>query len=242
MLILYEIIDDPDNDKLFIVTDLVKEGSLAQKLSKKSLNESDIRNYFRGLIKAIDYCHNYASFIHRDIKPENILVGENDQVKLADFGVSQMFENGDDMVTTKAGTNFYFSPEVCKGASYSGMAADVWACGVVLYKMATKKLPFTKASDNLQELFNIILTQEPDYQEFAQYDPKLLDLIKGIFIKDFKQRLTVAQIKVHPWVTLNGTMPLDTTKQQKIVINQGDLKSVVSKIVSMNRMVKKMKL
>jgi serine/threonine protein kinase len=103
-----------------------------------------------------------------------------------------MFENGDDRVTTKAGTNFYFSPEVCKGASYSGMAADVWACGVVLFKMATKKLPFTTATDNLQELFNIILTAEPDYQEFSQYDPSLLDLMKGIFIKDPKLRLNIA--------------------------------------------------
>jgi serine/threonine protein kinase len=49
---------------------------------------SDIRKYFLGLIHAIEYCHDCASVMHRDIKLENILIDENDQVKLADFGVS----------------------------------------------------------------------------------------------------------------------------------------------------------
>jgi len=49
---------------------------------------NDIRKYFRGLINAIDYCHNMAGVLHRDIKPENILIDENDEIKLADFGVS----------------------------------------------------------------------------------------------------------------------------------------------------------
>lgn len=80
--------------------------------------------------------------MHRDIKPENILVAEDDQIKLADFGVSQMFENDNDMLTSKAGTSFFFSPELCKGASYHGKPADVWACGVVLFLMSTKRFPF----------------------------------------------------------------------------------------------------
>ena len=51
--------------------------------------------------------------IHRDIKPENLLIDENDRLKIADFGVSFLMENGSDMITTTAGSNYYFSPEVC---------------------------------------------------------------------------------------------------------------------------------
>ena len=80
--------------------------------------------------------------MHRDIKPENILIDENNRLKLADFGVSSIIENGDDTLKTKAGSNFYFGPEICKGTSYKGKPADIWACGVTLYYMLNKKFPF----------------------------------------------------------------------------------------------------
>lgn len=114
MLQLIEIIDDPNNEKLFIVTEIVREGSLAERLTKKPpISIELMRKYWRALVSAIEYCHEVANVIHRDIKPENILIGENDVLKLADFGVSQIMENGDDTLTTKAGTVFYFAPEIC---------------------------------------------------------------------------------------------------------------------------------
>ena len=71
--------------------------------------------WFRDLICALEYCHECAGIIHRDIKPENILIDENDSVKLADFGVSQIMENGNDEINTTAGSQLYFSPEACRG-------------------------------------------------------------------------------------------------------------------------------
>ena len=90
MFQLYEIIDDPKEDKLYIITEFVRNGTLEGRVNKKPepLQMCDIRKYFLGLIHAIEYCHDCASVMHRDIKLENILIDENDQVKLADFGVS----------------------------------------------------------------------------------------------------------------------------------------------------------
>ena len=87
---LFEIIDDPKEDKLYIITEFVRNGTLEGRVNKKPepLQMLDIRKYFLGLIHAIEYCHDCASVMHRDIKLENILLDENDQVKLADFGVS----------------------------------------------------------------------------------------------------------------------------------------------------------
>lgn len=107
------------------------------------MENEDIRRYFRDLISALEYCHDCAQIIHRDIKPENILIDDNDRVKLADFGISHIMDKGNDFITIKVGTNFYFAPEVCKQGGYHGKPADIWACGVVLYYMITQKMPFT---------------------------------------------------------------------------------------------------
>lgn len=76
---LYEIIDDPKHDKLYLVTEYVKNGTVLQKIqgtAAAKLTEDQIRKYFRQLISAIEYCHENAKIIHRDIKPENILLDE----------------------------------------------------------------------------------------------------------------------------------------------------------------------
>jgi serine/threonine protein kinase len=69
-------------------------GNLEDRLMKHTITEEEARLYFRDLISALEYCHECASIIHRDIKPENILIDENNRIKLADFGVSFMMENG----------------------------------------------------------------------------------------------------------------------------------------------------
>jgi 5'-AMP-activated protein kinase, catalytic alpha subunit len=133
-LTLYEIIDDPNIKKIYIITDFIKNGNLAERMSSKdALTLEQVRKYFRDLMSAVDYCHNVANVLHRDIKPENILIGDDDSVKLADFGVSQMIENGDDTLHSKIGTQFFMSPEMFQAASYRGKPADIWACGIVLY-------------------------------------------------------------------------------------------------------------
>lgn len=147
MLALHEIIDDASVEKVYLITELVKNGSLADKVNgKKPLTEEEIRSYFRDIFCALEYCHDCVGVIHRDIKPENILIDENNRAKLADFGVSHIMENDSDLLTTKAGSNFYFSPEICEGGSYHGRPADIWACGVTLYFTTTKEFPFKATS------------------------------------------------------------------------------------------------
>ena len=59
--------------------------------------------------------HNFANVIHRDIKPENLLIDESDCLKISDFGVSQMMDNGDDDMSNNAGTKAYLAPETYDG-------------------------------------------------------------------------------------------------------------------------------
>ena len=92
---LIEIIDDMENHhKLYLVLEYAPGGDLLRKIqnyNKKTLTEAQIRKYFRQLIYAIWYCHEIVNAVHRDIKPDNILLDENDNIKLSDFGVGDTF-------------------------------------------------------------------------------------------------------------------------------------------------------
>lgn len=102
--------------------------------------------------------HECAGVVHRDIKPENLLIDENDKLKISDFGVSFLMENGSDEIATTAGSNYFFAPEVCNGSTFKGRKSDIWAAGVTLYQMVFKKYPFT--SNNIPDLYNKIQNKE----------------------------------------------------------------------------------
>ena len=115
-------------------------------------------------------------------------------------------EGGEDEVTTKVGSNLYFSPEACRGNKYRGRISDIWACGITLYFMNYKKVPFV--SCYIQELFTKICEDEPHYPEGE--DPLLIDLLKKLFIKEPENRITIKQIREHPWITNEGNDPMPT--------------------------------
>mmetsp|Transcript_19697 Transcript_19697/g.18761 ORF Transcript_19697/g.18761 Transcript_19697/m.18761 type:complete len:151 (+) Transcript_19697:1845-2297(+) len=149
-------------------------GNLDDKINKKGkLTEKVARLYFRQIISALEYCHEIASVIHRDIKPENLLINEKDEIKMADFGVSSMIENGQDELSGNAGSNFYMSPEACQGSKFKGKGSDIWAVGVTLYYMVEATLPFF--STNFPDLFQKIKTEEPEYSKEISED--LTDLL-----------------------------------------------------------------
>jgi len=90
--------------------------------------------------------HNEAKIIHRDIKPENLLIDEFDNLKIADFGVSAIFEQENDELTSQVGTKYFQAPEVWTSTTFQGRATDVWALGVTLYFLSLGQLPFRKAN------------------------------------------------------------------------------------------------
>lgn len=116
---LYEIIDDPKEKKLYLITEFVKKGNLEKKVRVnpdwlKNEDNHLMRKIFRQLIQALEYCHEVVKILHRDIKPENILIDENDDIKLGDFGVSSMLpSDGTDITSNNAGSALFFSPEAC---------------------------------------------------------------------------------------------------------------------------------
>ncbi|MCH91654.1 CBL-interacting serine/threonine-protein kinase 10-like [Trifolium medium] len=109
--------------KIYFVIEFAKGGELFNKVAKGKLKEEVAHRYFKQLINAVDFCHSRGVY-HRDIKPENILLDENGNLKVSDFGLSALVEsNQQDMILrTPCGTPAYVAPEVIKRKGLSSFS------------------------------------------------------------------------------------------------------------------------
>lgn len=133
--------------------------------------------------------------IHRDIKPDNLLRSDDDVLKIVDFGVSEIFEKTDEMMTAKsAGSPAFLAPELCvaRHGDVSGKAADIWSMGVTLYCLRYGKIPFER--DNILGMYDAIKTEQ-HYQPPGEND-KFVDLMDRLLEKDPKKRITMAELRV----------------------------------------------
>ncbi|TPX13936.1 uncharacterized protein E0L32_005636 [Thyridium curvatum] len=80
------------------------------------------------------------TILHRDLKPENVFLGEDNSVKLGDFGLSKMIQSHD-FASTYVGTPFYMSPEICAAEKYT-LKSDIWSLGCIIYELCTREPPF----------------------------------------------------------------------------------------------------
>eukprot|EP00070_Physeter_catodon_P047073 XP_028353967.1 calcium/calmodulin-dependent protein kinase kinase 1 isoform X6 [Physeter catodon] len=118
---LIEVLDDPAEDNLYLVFDLLRKGPVMEVPCDKPFPEEQARLYLRDIILGLEYLH-YQKIIHRDIKPSNLLLGDDGHVKIADFGVSNQFEGNDARLSSTAGTPAFMAPEAISesGQSFSG--------------------------------------------------------------------------------------------------------------------------
>uniref|UniRef100_A0A9J8AVB4 calcium/calmodulin-dependent protein kinase n=1 Tax=Cyprinus carpio carpio TaxID=630221 RepID=A0A9J8AVB4_CYPCA len=186
---LVEVLDDPSEDHLYMVFELVKRGAVMEVPTDKPLDEDQARFYFQDLLRGIEYLH-YQKIIHRDIKPSNLLVGEDGHVKIADFGVSNQFEGADALLTSTVGTPAFLAPETLSETrkNFSG------------------KCPFM--DERILSLHQKIKTQPVELPENADISDDLKNLLLKMLDKNPETRITIPQIKVHPWVTRHGAEPL----------------------------------
>ncbi|XP_053135430.1 calcium/calmodulin-dependent protein kinase kinase 2 isoform X3 [Hemicordylus capensis] len=206
---LVEVLDDPSEDHLYMVFELVKKGPVMEVPHLKPLTEDQARFYFQDLMKGIEYLH-YQKIIHRDIKPSNLLVGEDGHIKIADFGVSNEFKGTDALLTNTVGTPAFMAPETLSETRkiFSGKALDVWAMGITLYCFVFGQCPFM--DERILSLHSKIKSQMLEFPDQPDISDELKDLITQMLDKNPESRITVPEIKVHAWVTKNGVEPLPT--------------------------------
>ena len=194
---LYEVLDDPTQDSLYMVMEICKKGVVMRVgLDQRADPYPDdlCRYWFRDLILAIEYLH-AQGVVHRDIKPDNCLITDDDVLKVVDFGVSEMFEKDSEMVTAKsAGSPAFMPPELCvaKHGDVSGKAADIWSMGVTLYCLKYGHVPFEKSG--IFEMYESIKTDTPDLS--LESDEDCQDLLARILEKDASKRIQMRDLRV----------------------------------------------
>nr|HEX4316324.1 serine/threonine-protein kinase [Kofleriaceae bacterium] len=131
---------DIDPEGGFIVMELVKGESLSARLWRdKKLAADEVRRIGSALLAALAAAH-HAGIVHRDVKPANLLLGQDGEVKLADFGVAYFGDSELTIPGTRVGTPAYMAPEQLRGKDVDARA-DVYSAGVTLFESATGERP-----------------------------------------------------------------------------------------------------
>ena len=164
-------------------------------VKNRRLSEDESAFFYYQLINGLEYIHSLG-IVHRDLKPENLLLTKDHLLKIIDFGLSNYFKKGqNELLITPCGSPCYASPEMVAGNKYDGFKIDIWSTGIILYAMLCGYLPF-EDKDN-EVLFEKILECK---LEFPIYITKISkDLIEKILVTDPNKRITIPEIKNHPF-------------------------------------------
>lgn len=182
--------------KIYFVLEFAKGGELFTKVAKGRFSEDLSRRYFQQLVSAIGYCHSRGVF-HRDLKPENLLLDENWNLKVTDFGLSALTEQirPDGLLHTLCGTPAYVAPEILAKKGYEGAKVDIWSCGIVLFVLNAGYLPFN--DPNLMVMYRKIYKGEFRCPKWTS--PDLKRLLCRLLDTNPDTRITVDEIINDPW-------------------------------------------
>ena len=194
VILVAEIFESGGN--FYSVMEYCEGGELFNYIVKnRRLSEDEAAFFYYQLINGLEYIHSLG-IVHRDLKPENLLLTKDHILKIIDFGLSNYFSKDQkDLLITPCGSPCYASPEMVAGKKYNGFKIDIWSTGIILFAMLCGYLPF-EDKDN-DALFEKILECK---LVFPKYIPKLgKSLIEKILVKNPNRRITIKEIKEHPF-------------------------------------------
>ena len=185
---VFNVIEDDKN--YYIIMEYCEKGELFDYIVKKQrLNEEEAALFFYELINGLEHIHS-KGVVHRDLKPENLLLTNDKQLKIIDFGLSSLFD-GKHLLTTKCGSPSYAAPELIKSEAYDGFKTDVWCCGIILYAMLCGYLPFD--GEENKEIFKNILHGEIEYPDWVK--PYSISLISKMLVQEPDIRIDIKGLK-----------------------------------------------
>ncbi len=181
-------------------------GELFDRIVKAGrFSEDEARYFFQQLISGVEWCHR-EGVCHRDLKLENTLLDGRPapRLKICDFGYSKsaIF---DSQPKSTVGTPAYIAPEVLSRKQYAGEIADVWSCGVTLYVMLVGAYPFEDAKDprNFRKTIQKIMSVDYSFPKNLPLSRECFDLMSRIFVANPSKRISLGEIKRHPWFMKN---------------------------------------
>lgn len=182
-----------DERKIYLVLEYAPKGSVLEFQKRFSnFSESITSKIIKQTADGLKYIHS-KHIVHRDLKPENLLVDENNDIKISDFGCAVFTSNI--VPGTLYGTLDYFSPEMIESKMYDERI-DIWSLGVIMFELLVGKTPFDDPSVN--NIYRKI--KAVDYSIPSKVSTSANDLITNILIYDPEKRYSLTDILSHPWI------------------------------------------
>lgn len=185
------------------------------------LRERSARTFARQIGSALQYCH-ANNVVHRDLKIENILISKSGNIKIIDFGLSNMY-TPQGHLNTFCGSLYFAAPELLNARVYTGPEVDIWSFGVVLYVLVCGKVPFDDQS--MPVLHARIKRGMVEYPGWLSPDCKHL-LSRMIEVNPL-QRATLSEIMSHPWMMKDHHAPEPNYLPKRTPLSASDLDPAV---------------
>ncbi|KAI5015195.1 hypothetical protein ZWY2020_056585 [Hordeum vulgare] len=224
---------------LAIVMEYAAGGELFDRICNAGrFSEDEARYFFQQLICGVSYCH-FMQICHRDLKLENTLLDGSPapRLKICDFGYSKSSLLHSKPKST-VGTPAYIAPEVLSRREYDGKTADVWSCGVTLYVMLVGGYPFEDPDDpkNFRKTIGRIMSIQYKIPEYVHVSQDCKQLLASIFVANPAKRITMREIRNHPWFLKN--LPRELTEAAQAMYYKRDNSAPTYSVQSVEEIMK----
>jgi len=177
--------------RLYLVMEYYAGGELFWHMQKGNFSEDRARFYAAQIISVLQYMHS-NDIMYRDLKPENVLLSNEGNIVLIDFGGAK---EGGVAETVSTFAPEYYAPEIIRGNTYT-TAVDWWSLGILIFDMMTGNPPFY--TEDHEKMFDFIEKQELCIP--SSFSPEVTDLLKNLLNKNPEHRLKwTVSIRKHPW-------------------------------------------
>ena len=209
--------------------ELIDGSNLSERIKREQekgiqFQEKELWKILINMCSVLQYLHYERSIIHRDINPTNILVDNNFNIKLADFGLAKTFQRGIKVNQSFVGTPAYSCPEILQNKPYTEKA-DIWALGCIMYELIMLKPAFS--GSNALQMAKKIVTMEYEHIPQGRASRKMIELVELCMEKDCEKRLNIIQLI--KFISKEVMRYLDHLKFTEIALNS-HIKTMTRKV------------
>ena len=207
-LITHFLVRDTNRELLHIVMQYAEGGTLSNFSEKQGpFDEISCRVWFAQMLSALSFMHERHGIAHRDLKLSNILLDKDEDILISDFGLSRVVwrKSGEGILQSKTfcGTPPYMAPELLENykdkQGYNAQKVDVFALGVILYKLFNKEYPFPQRRS---KAIKKMKAKKYTWSPYIRHQPsaEFRDIIDKLFEPDVDKRPDMKTLKQHIWI------------------------------------------